>query len=169
MVSELGIQNHHKYESGSPKRKQVLKCVFGISMRNGHHRLSNKALNTRYEKPPFQVLAWEVNAIVPKQHRLLLLKRIPFWRLKVSPFSPLLKTPWTLDTRPREVPPWGLAFTVLEGAMQALKGGKRPTVLPNYNAYELQWWPAWHNNPKCTIVTHILAVTSSSLIELKAH
>ena len=31
-------------------------------------------------------------------------------------------------------PPQGPAFIVLEGAIQAAKGGKQPTVLPNYDA-----------------------------------
>ena len=66
-------------------------------------------------------------------------------------------------------PPQGLAFRVLEGDMQAGKGEEQPTVLLNFDAYELQK-PARWDIPKAPIVgTHILEATNGSLIGLMAY
>lgn len=49
-------------------------------------------------------------------------------------------------------PPWGLAFLVPEGAMQASKGGRPPTGLSSYDDYEPHQQPACYDNPMGKVV-----------------
>lgn len=59
----------------------------------------------------------------------------------------LLKTPRISDMGPDtekvltwKPSPWGQAFMVLEGIMQASEGGKSPIIPPRCDAWELQPW-----------------------------
>lgn len=42
-----------------------------------------------------------------------------------------------------------------KGARQASTRGKSLTVLSNYDAYETQQQPAWHDNRKDAVLEHI--------------
>ena len=88
----------------------------------------------------------------------------------VSSFLTLFGAAQTLDLEAPELELslnpclWRLVFMVPEGAMQASKGGKQPTVLSSYDAYEPQQQPAWCHNPKCVAVVWI-----PWIIGLKTH
>lgn len=50
---------------------------------------------------------------------------------------------------------WGLAFTVPDGALQASKREKPPTVPPGYYSYELQQQLARQDNPKAAVMGNL--------------
>ena len=136
------------------------------------HRLPNKNSNMRNHI----FSHWSVlSKRLLKYYRLLLTCLVAPERCKIRPYC------WrhqALSTQGPEVneldliwrfSPWRLAFVVWKST-QASKGGNQPVLLLSYKPCTLQWWPAWHGNPKGSFTSGTrTSGNHTSLTELPTH
>lgn len=127
----------------------------------GKNTGTRKDYLTKPQHQAWEALFWAVSGLskTPKSLLTIVIALGCPQRWKVSL---IVKTPHTSEAGPKGL--WAgsdLKASSLrtslgpEGTMQASKGEKQPTALPNYDAYDPHQWPAWHSNPTGAVVAHV--------------
>lgn len=124
-----------------------------MSLPKDKDHLTKTNKQNRHEKPSRELLI-RANQEMSQLYRLLILSLVSLWRHQHSDTEPR-----HLFTRtdPNSSSLWTRFSWNHEVTMEVSKRGKQPTILPSYDAYELNQWPLWQNEPKGAVLVPILS------------